>query len=315
MSTDSQRLPAYLAALAYALIIGFSFLFMKMTIDTAHPLDVLAHRFLLSTIVLGIPILLGWIKVTCTWRDIWRILPLAMLSPILFFAFQAFGLLYASSAEAGIIQATAPIFTLILATYFLKEQSSWIQKGSLLLSVIGVVFIFVMKGGTNFSLSNLGGILLLVGSALCFAGYGVLARPLTKEYNPLQLTWVTMITACVLFNVVALGRHLVLGTMVEYVQPFAEPHYGFALLYLGILSSLGTTLLSSYALSHLEATKMSVFSNFATITSMIAGSVFLHEQLMYYHIIGTTLIILGVLGTNWGKHTQYRSKQMITAKR
>ena len=314
MSTDSKRLPAYLAALAYALIIGFSFLFMKMTVDTAHPLDVLAHRFLLSTLVMGIPIVFGWIKITCTWRDIWRMLPLALLSPILFFAFQAFGLLYASSSEAGVIQATAPIFTLILATYFLKEQSSWIQKGSLLLSVIGVVFIFVMKGGTHFSLSNLGGILLLVWSALCFAGYGVLARPLTRQYNPLQLTWVTMITACVLFNVVALGRHLVLGNMIDYVQPLLQPNYGLALLYLGILSSLGTTLLSSYALSHLEATKMSVFSNFATITSMIAGTVFLHEQLMYYHIIGTTLIILGVLGTNWGKRSVDRSKRTIPLK-
>ncbi len=292
---------AYLAALAYALIIGFSFLFVKITVAVAQPLDVLAHRFLLSVIVMAIPVTLGWIRVSIRWSDLKRILPLALLSPVLFFTFQIFGLLHASSAEAGIIQATVPIFTMIFAAYFLKEHTRLMQKLSLLLSVCGVVMIFVLQSSTGLSMDHLGGMLLLLGSAISFAGYGVLARPLTRVYNPLELTWVTLIVAAVLFNVAAGVMHLVQGDMITYIAPLVKPDYWMSLLYLGVLSSLGTTLLSSYALSILKATQMSVFSNFATITSMIAGAVLLGERLMYYHIIGAILIIIGVLGTNWNR--------------
>ena len=302
---SDSRMPAYLAALGYALIIGFSFLFVKMTVHIASPLDVLGHRFLISVIGLGIPILLGWVRIRISWKDVWRILPLALLSPILFFMLQAYGLLSASSSEAGIIQAMTPVFTLLLAAYFLKEKTSLLQKLSLLLSVAGVVFMFTMKGGASFSAASLAGIALLAGSALSFAGYGVLARPLTRKYNPLELTWVTMVIACIVFNLLTLGRHVLQGDLTAYIVPLQQPSYILALLYLGILSSLVTTILSSYALSRLKATQMSVFSNFATVTSMIAGTVFLQEQLYYYHIIGAILIIVGVLGTNWtGKRSR-----------
>lgn len=289
----------YAAAIAYALIIGFSFIFVKMTVYIASPLDVLAHRFLLSVLVMAVPIRLGWIKISVRAADLKRILPLALLSPVLYFTLQAFGLLYASSSEAGIIQATVPVFTLLLAAYFLKERTRWLQKLSLLLSVAGVLLIFVMQGNAGFQADHLGGIVLLIGSALAFAGYSVLMRPLTKVYRPLELTWVTMLTAAVIFNGIALIRHLAAGNLVDYVQPFTQPSYVLALLYLGVLSSLGTTLLSSYALSRLKATQMSVFSNISTIVSMIAGTVILHEQLLMYHVIGAVLIIGGVLGTNW----------------
>ncbi len=300
-SASRSRGWAYAAALAYALIIGFSFLFVKITVAVALPLDVLAHRFLLSVLVMAIPVSLGWIRVSIRLADLKRILPLALLSPVLFFSFQIFGLLHASSAEAGIIQATVPIFTMLLAAYFLKERTHLMQKLSLLLSVSGVVLIFALQGGAGWSADHLGGMLLLMGSALSFAGYGVLARPLTRMYNPLELTWVTMIVAAVLFNIAAGVMHLVQGDMSGYIKPLAQPDYWMSLLYLGVLSSLGTTLLSSYALSILKATQMSVFSNFATITSMIAGAVILHEQLRYYHVIGALLIIVGVLGTNWNR--------------
>lgn len=79
---------AYGAALLYAMIIGLSFMFAKMTVEIAHPLDVLAHRFTLSLIVVSIPILLGLVKIRLSARDIWRILPLGLLSPVLFLLFR-----------------------------------------------------------------------------------------------------------------------------------------------------------------------------------------------------------------------------------
>ncbi|AIQ47353.1 transporter [Paenibacillus sp. FSL R7-0273] len=290
---------AYGAALLYAMIIGLSFMFAKMTVEIAHPLDVLAHRFTLSLIVVSIPILLGLVKIRLSARDIWRILPLGLLSPVLFFAFQTFGLVTSNSSEAGIIQALVPVFTLILASLFLKERTTAAQKLFMLLSVSGVVFIFAMKGGLLSSSSvNIKGSLLLLLSVLSFAGYGVLARPLTRKYKPLELTWVTLMTGCIAFNAAALIRHAYSGTLEAYVQPLGNGTYILALAYLAIASTMLTTLLSSFALTHLEASQMSVFSNLSTLVSIAGGAWILHEPVSGYHIIGALLIIAGVLGTN-----------------
>lgn len=80
MNSRSRNGAAYLAALSYAAILGFSFLFVKLTVTEASPLDVIAHRFALSFIALTIPVLLGWIKINIKMRDILRILPLALLA-------------------------------------------------------------------------------------------------------------------------------------------------------------------------------------------------------------------------------------------
>lgn len=297
MNTTHTRGYAYIAAVLYAAIIGLSFLFVKMTVSVAHPIDVLAHRFALSLIVVSIPVIFGWIKIRLSLRDLWRIIPLGLLSPVLFFAFQAFGLVSSNSSEAGIIQAMAPVFTLVLASVFLKERTSTMQKLFLLLSVAGVVFIFMMQG-SGVSMSNLKGIALLLLSTVCFAGYGVLARPLTQKYKPMELTWVTLMVGCIVFNAASLIRHASNGSMMDYIKPLGDTSYLGALAYLAILSTMISTLLASYALTHLEASQMSVFSNLSTLISIVGGAWVLQEPVGYYHYIGALLIIAGVLGTN-----------------
>lgn len=297
MNTSRSQQFAYLAAILYACIIGLSFLFVKLTVQQAHPMDVLAHRFTLSLIVVSIPIAAGWFKWSLKWRDILRIIPLGLLSPVLFFLFQAFGLVTSNSSEAGIIQATAPIFTLLMASLFLKERTTIIQKLSLLLSICGVIFILAMKG-IGLSLENFQGMGLLLLSTLCFAGYGVLARPLTRRYKPMELTWVTLALGFLVFNSASLIRHAMNGTVADYIVPLMDPGYLGALGYLAILSTMGSTLLSSYALTHLEASKVSVFSNLATLISIAGGALILGEPLYMYHYVGAILIIAGVLGTN-----------------
>lgn len=306
MKHTSARAYAYVAAVLYAMIIGLSFMFAKMTVAVAHPLDVLAHRFALSLIVVSMPIALGMVRIRLSAKDLWRIIPLGLLSPVLFFAFQTFGLVTSNSSEAGIIQALVPVFTLVLASLFLKERTTLAQKLFLLLSVSGVVFLFAMKGA-SMSIGNVKGILLLLLSAVSFAGYGVLARPLTRKYKPLELTWVTLMIGCLAFNAVSLVRHAYLGTMAEYVQPLGNGTYLMALAYLAILSTMFSTLLSSFALTHLEASKMSVFSNLSTLVSIAGGAWILHEPVSGYHVIGALLIIAGVLGTNLSGKKQGRS--------
>lgn len=292
-----KSIKIYSAAILYSFIIGLSFLFVKVALKTTDPLNILAHRFTVSFIVLSIPILLKYIKINLTREDIVSILPLSIFYPTLFFAFQSFGLVYISSSEAGIIQATIPIFTIILATIFLKEKASLVQKISLALSVIGVIYIFVSKG-VSFNSNNFIGIILVVISALSSACYNILARKKTKDYRVIDLTYAMIFVGFISFNTLSLTQRIINGNINSYFSPFSEPSFLISIFYLGILSSIVTSFLSTYVLSKIEASKMSVFNNLGTLITMIAGVIFLNENIYYYHIIGTVLIILGVIGTN-----------------
>lgn len=307
MNNNKNNNKVYIAAISYALITGLSFLFTKIALGTTNPLDLLAHRFTASFLGIMIPVSLKWVKLDLNKERIKKVIPLAIFYPLMFFGFQAFGLQYASSSEAGILLAVIPVFTLILASYFLKEQTTLMQKLSIVLSVTGVIYITIKKGST-FEFNNIKGIILLLLSALSFAGYSIKARGLTKDFSTAELSFIMNAFGFLLFNIAAIGNHLIHGNMQSFFLPLKEASFIIAVLYLGILSSLVTSLLTNYVLSKIEASKMSVFSNLGTVISIIAGAVFLKEKIFYYHIIGSILIVSGVIGANF-LDKDYKSKK------
>ncbi len=297
----SEKRKAYIAAISYAFIIGLSFMFVKVTLTVASPIDTLAHRFTFAFIGIVILMVFTKNKLTIKKYDVLKILPLAILYPIVFFTFQVLGLARISSSEAGIIQATIPIFTLALAGLLLKEKATRGQLVFISLSVLGVIYMLIMNGA-NATTGNVIGSGFILLSALAASLYNVFARRLTKQYSLLTLTYVMTLCGFVIFNGMALGNHLVNGTINDFFQPLTHVDFVIAILYLGLLSSLGTSYLSNYALSKLEASQMSVFSNFATLITILAGVLVLQEVFHLYHFIGGTLIIIGVIGTNYFGH-------------
>lgn len=289
---------AYLAAISYSLIIGLSFMFVKVALTVANPIDTLAHRFSIAFISIVVFMSFTKNRVKICKQDIMRILPLAILYPLAFFTFQVLGLVKISSSEAGIIQATIPVFTLILASVLLKEKSSHLQLLFIGLSVAGVIFMLYMSNG-GASAGNIIGSGLILLSALAVSFYNVFARKLTRQYSLITLTYMMTFCGFVIFNGVAIGNHVVNQTLPQFFKPFIHGDFVIAIFYLGILSSLVTSYLSNYALSILEVSKMSVFSNLATFITILAGVIFLKEAFHLYHLIGGVSIVVGVIGTNY----------------
>ncbi|SMP19089.1 EamA-like transporter family protein [Laceyella tengchongensis] len=296
MKSESGLKLAYLCAVLNAVIIGFSFLFTKVALEHANPVDTLTHRFAVSFVVMSIPVAFGWVKFKFRGKLL-ALLLLATMYPVGFFLFQAFGLQHASSAEGGILYAFTPIVTMVLASVFLKEVTTLFQKVSIFLSVSGVVLIFVMKG-TDFDFSNFTGIFLLVMSSLAFAGYSVLVRSLLRVYSPTEISYVMLGIGFVSFSAVSITTHVAAGTLDLLLAPLTSGSFVVSILYLGVLSSLVTALTANYALSKIEASRMSVFANLGTVVSIIAGAIFLGEEITVHHLIGSALIIAGVIGAN-----------------
>lgn len=289
---------AYVGAIVYSIITGLSFLFGKMGLEHAHPLDLLAFRFSSAFIAMMIPVLFKWVKLDIDKEMLKSIIPMAIFSPVIFFGLQSFGLDLLPSSEAGIFLAISPIFTMILASIVLKEKTTMIQKISILVSVSGVIYIGVMKS-SSLDFSSIKGIVLLLISVISLAIYNVLARKLTKDYSSAQLTYVMIGISFIAFNILALGRHIIRGDIENFISPLKEGSFIIAVLYLGVLSTFITSYLSNFILSKIESYKMSVFTNLATVISIVAGVVVLSEKIYYYHIIGSILIISGVIGANF----------------
>lgn len=289
---------AYIFAVINAGIVGLSFLFTKTAIMSSSPLDTLAFRFTIAFAAITLLGILKLVRIDFSIKRFKKLTPLVLFYPTLFFSFQAYGLEYSQSSDGGIIFATTPILTAILASFFLKEKTTLLQKLSILLSVFGVIFIFIMKG-SSIELKNLFGISLLLLSCLSIAGYSVMARSLAKEFKPLEITFFMLGVGFIFFNSAAILSHLQNGDIEEFLIPWSSFQFIVSIVFLGILASLITSLLSNYILAKIKASQMSVFSNLSTIVSISAGALFLGERISIFDIIGSILIILGVIGTNY----------------
>ncbi|OZB90430.1 DMT family transporter [Paenibacillus sp. XY044] len=308
MMDASSNQKAVAAALINALIIGLSFIFVKIALSVSDPLDTLAHRFTLSFLAASLFAFPGRARLKAAMPRAAKLLPLALLYPSLFFALQAFGLLYAPSSVAGIVQAVVPVFTMILAAIFLKEHTTLAQKMFTLVSVAGVVLIFAVPG-VSISSASLGGILLILLSALSMAGYNAGARRMTKTWSPKEMTYIITFFGFLFFNAVSVIKHISAGTLSQYFVPLQEPKFLMAMLYLGVLSSLITSLLTNYALSRMEASRVSVFGSLSTVVTIAGGVLLLNERLDWYHWVGAVLIIGGVMGVNLKRRPSVQADQ------
>ena len=294
----SDTTKGYIAAILATLIIGFSFLFVKVSLINGNPLDILAHRFTLAFLAI-IPFAISKRQdLHFTKATLIKSLPIVILYPLLLFSLQIYGLSsQVSSSEAGIIQAISPVFIMILAIFFLNETITILQWLCTGVSVFGVLLIFVMQGAT-INPNHYFGLLLVLASVLAMAVYSILMRKNKPYFTVFQITFLCTTVGFIVFNVFSAIQHIMHPAMPSALSPFANSQYVAAILYLGVLSSLGTSFFTSYSYAKVEASKLGVFGNLVIVVTIFAGVVFLDETITSIHIAGATLIFFGVLGTN-----------------
>lgn len=299
MATKLKLLP-YILLLIHSVIIGLSYIFVKLSMQYAETFDVLAQRFSLAFLCCAIYNLLRRPDMRFTRRDLIRLLPLGLLYPISFFLLQIFGLRYASAMQTGLVTSVAPVITLIFARYLIQEPIRRRQVIGVLVAVAGVVFLQLM----NLSQAEVGesvGFLLVFLSVFVMSLNIVLTRAYTKDYSWEKITTYIITLSWLVFNAIALGRHLVLGEWGSFFWPLLSPEYLLVLAFLGILSSFGTSLITAYALSQVASVPVAVFASFSPLVTIISSIWILREPVGWYHLVGGLMITLGALITNLSK--------------
>lgn len=312
MQSRESKLLVYGSALLFSFIVGFSFFGFKTAVLVAGPLQTLIYRF--NFAFLGILIFYFFQKDRVSLRKApKRKLLMNAVFYLGFMALQAIGLRFATSIESGIIFAMIPILVKIVASIWLGERGDSRQNLFVTISVSGVILMFILGAG-DYSGFNLFGLMLLFLSSLSMAVSNVAMRYVRKQCSPTQLSLVIAGGGFLAFNFVAIIAGLLGGNLQEYyLAPLSHPEFLLATAYLGILSTVISSMLMAYMIANLETVKATIFGNLSTAISLVAGAIFLGEPLRAYHVICTIMIIAGVLGTSMTGSTKIKKADSYDA--
>jgi drug/metabolite transporter (DMT)-like permease len=288
-----EFLKIYGSALLFSVIVGFSFVGIKTCLSVADSLETLTYRFNFAFLASLIVVLSGLAKVDLKEKPKKKLVLTAGLY-LGFMALQTMGLVFSTSVESGIIFAIIPIIARIIAGIFLKESTNWKQNAFVCMSVAAVITMFVL-GASDITV-NLAGLVILMLSSVSMACSNVMMRYVRGVYKPFEISLFIAGGGCLAFNLATIILGIRNGTLPGYLEPLSHMNFIIASAYLGILSTLASSVMISYMLANMDAVKATIFGNLSTAISIVAGVLMLGEPLQPYHIVCTVLIITGVVG-------------------
>ena len=272
------------------IIWGFSFLFTKTGLAVVpNPNMMLAHRFILSTLLMGIPLLLGKEKISFKGKN-WKPVVLLLLMQSCYFLFETYGILYTNATIAGLVLAVVPVVTIGTGALFLREYPTRRQALFCILPVAGVIIMTV--SGKELGVVTPLGIIFLLLTMLVSAVFKTANRKAAQEFSSFERTFLVLANSAVVFSLVGMGS--VEWNVAAFAAPLLQGKYLFSVLCLSLLCSIVANLLVNYASGHMSVFKLSSFGSLSTLCSMVAGVLFLREPVSISLLLGAVLILVGI---------------------
>lgn len=293
MKIEQTKITAVASLFTSAIIIGFSYVVLKTGLKYASPFTILIDRLVIAVLVIFLLKKTGIITIDkVSNRQKVKLFFLSLLYPIAFFLFQNFGMQYITASEASIIYSLIPILTTIASAIVLKEKTTLLQKFGILLSFGGMAYIS-FRSFNGFSDSSTGYVLIFF-SLLSMVFYYVFLKKSVAQISPVSITYYLILFAALSSVGVYLVWELINFQTLPDLHRLGNYSYILAILYLGILSTLGTSLLTSIGVKNLSATQTSIFNNISPFFGILAGVLIMDDILQTYQIIGAVSIFTGM---------------------
>jgi len=292
-----------LAAIISNIIYGCSFYVTKVANQASDNsfYRVVGWRFLVAVAFLSLLILLRVFKVNYKGKKLLPLFMLSLLSPSIYFFTEAVALSYVSSSFVGIMIGIVPIVVAILMRIIFKEIITKKQTVFMIISILGVVVINLFVSGSS-QITFKGGVLLLI-SMLSLSLFNVYIKKASKEFSAIEITYFMMICGAIEFNV----ADVFLNGFSTVIQSASNLNFVGSIIFLGILTSCGGTLLINYALTKAPSTHISVLNNITTMVSILCGVRFLKESFTVPQMVGCAMIVAGTVGFSMSKRVKNRA--------
>ncbi len=282
-----------------SLLWGGSFFFVEVAITQLAPLTIVFFRVSLAALALWIfAFYLGLEPPTGV--RIWSgFLFMALFNNIIPFSLIVWGQTHIASGLASILNATTPLFTVILAAKLLEDEKPTASKAIGVLAGFAGVMLVIGPQALEGVGSDLWGQLAILAAALSYAFAGVLGRRLRGVHlNPvLAAAGQVTVSSFVMAPIV-----LYLAPPWEYGLPSLE--VATAMLALALLSTAVAYVLYFRILTTAGATNLLLVTFLIPISAILLGSFVLGESLVPRHFWGLGLLGIGLTavdGRLWGR--------------
>lgn len=205
-----------------------------------------------------------------------------------------YGINKTTASNASLIMASVPILIGIMSSlsgYEKVRPFAWI---GIFLSFFGIFLIIRADvNGFNFTSAHFKGNILILLSAISWAIYTVVAKPMLKKYSPLKLTAVSMAIGTLLLIPFSLNE-----LKKQDWQSISFPAW-MGLIYSSILAiALGYTLWY-IGVEKVGTTRTAIYSNLTPVLAAFFAWQILAELITIYHLIGAAVIFTGIYLTRF----------------
>ena len=306
MSNSRKHTLAVITACIAFVIFGFSFMFSSIALSITSTMVLLCFRFTVAvitlTVVVAVNSLVGrirgkaWFSFSLRGKPMGGLLLLGIVQPVLYLVFENSSIRYTSSAVTGTVLAVVPVIC-ILADVFISRES--VSKLQVVCAVACVAGVALVETGGETRISFLGFFCLLM-TLVCDVGYYILSRRASRQFSPLEVTYVMFLMGMIVFVPAALiqGRGQMAGLFLPAIQ--SAPFWG-SVVFLGAVSSVGAYGLLNYANATLTNSEASLIGNIATVVSVLAGVLLLRDPFSPLQAIGVVVILIFVTLANLPK--------------
>lgn len=264
---------------------GSSFFFIKLTVDSIPPLTLAACRSGLAAIIVYSLMRSSGYRLPAAGADWIPLGVLGVLTAAIPYTAIAWGQLLIDSSLGGILFATIPVFSVLIAPLFLEEES--FTRGRLLGAGIGVSGVVIVIGpDVIYGLgSQVAGAAITLVAALSYAVGSIYARKQSR------LTAIVMATGQLTVASLVL---VILSMLFESPWSLSPTRQAIlSLVVVAVFSTAITGFLFFWLIRNAGATNTSLLAFFIPVTAVILGTFALGESLAWPTLAGFFLILLG----------------------
>ena len=291
-----MKLKHWVAFLSLTLIWGTSFLWIKIAVREIDPFSLVAFRLAFG--LAGLAVFFPFRKPRIPREArVWASLAaLGLLSSAIPWVAISWAETTIDSALASVLNGTVPLFTIVIAHLFLRDDRITSERVmGLLLGFAGVVVLTQRPGGTSASVVPEGAGFIGKGAMLLatfsYALGSVHARRNLRSVDALVQAFFSMVFSLV----------LIVGAIAAFGHGLAVPvrtDTWTALLWLGVLGA-GVASLVFYVLLHaVGPTRASLVTYTIPVVGVTLGVLILSEKLDWHLVVGMFLIVAGVWAVN-----------------
>lgn len=274
----------WLLLVALSILWGSSFFFIKIVLQELQPLLVVFTRVSFAAIALTAFVYISGQRMP-TSPQIWgAFLVMGVLNNLIPFSLIVWGQTYINSSLAAILNATTPVFTVVLAHFIHDQRLTLNRCVGVLLGLCGAIVLIGSEVLREFNPQSLGQIAIL-GAAMSYSLAGIYGRRF-RNLSPVVTAAGMLISTTIMM--------LPLALLWDWSFKLSIATWS-ALLGLALLSTAIAYLIYFYLLAAVGATNLLLVTFLIPISALLLGVFILNEQLTWNAIAGMTLIFAGLV--------------------